>query len=248
MKPDKLPSLEELEAEVKMITLSKHEREVTLMTNLMQAYIDGFNFIDSFTLTDDNEVQYAYLLLLTQSFHCMRCALLTMQIGYYGEAMSLLRTATEDWLAAADCQETSRTLEALLHNEKLELKWGNIAANVGGKTGVKGVVDIVYKGDYHFLSRFTHVSKLGLAIVRNLETNELRTRPVYDEVLFLSGCEMLIRNAVRMASIMLRFLSEQPDSKADLWQKAAVPAIQKAGDWLRERQDEYGNKDVTDLR
>lgn len=234
MTPEKLPNLVELEAQVKSTTSSKHQREVALVTKLMQSYIDGFNLIDSFTPADDNEVQYAWMLLLTQSFRSMRCALLTMQIGYYGEAMSLLRTTVEDWLAAEDCQRTPRTLEALLHNEKLELNWGNIADNIEAK-------EIVYKGDYHDLSRFTHVCKSSLAILKDPETYELSSAPAYNEILFLNCCEMLTRNAIRMSEYMLEFLSKQPNSKKNEWLKVAAAPIKEAGDWLRELETKYGH-------
>jgi len=205
---------------------------------LMQSYIDGFNLMDSFTLTESNEIQYAWLLLLTQSFRSMRCALLTMYIGYYGEAMSLLRIAVEDWLAAEDCQKTPRTIEALLHNKQLQLNWGNIAQSVNARK-------IVYEGDYKHLSRFTHVSKLSLAVLRDPDINDLRIRPAYDEVLFLSCCEMLIRNAIRMAPFMLSFLSKQADPNlAGSWSKAVELRIQQAGDWLREQQKKYGKKGI----
>lgn len=238
MRPDKPPSLEELEAEVKKTTSTKYQRELSLMTNVIQSYIDGFNVIASFTLADDNEVQHAWLLLITQSFRAMRCALLTMHIGYYGEAMSLLRTATEAWLAAEDCKKTPRTLNALLHNEELELKWGNIAENIGAR-------EIVYEGDYHYLCRFTHVCKLSLAILTTPETNELRNAPIYDELLFLICCEMLIRNAIRMAPIMHDFLSKQPSVKLDSWLKTAALSIQEAGDWLEGQENRYGGQEQT---
>lgn len=235
------PSLEELESRVKMTTSSKRKRELTLVVKLLQSYIDGFNLINSFTLTDDNEVQYAWLLLITQSFHSMRCALLSMQIGYYGQAMSLLRIATEDWFACEDCQKNARTLKALLHNEGLKLNYGDMAQNAGAR-------EIVYKGDYHFLSRFTHVCKLSLAIIRNSETNELKTAPAYDEVLFLSCCEMLIRNAIRIAPFMQYFLSKLSNTKVDSWRKVAEPPIKEAADWLREQQQKYGDEDITSAK
>lgn len=238
MSPEKFPSLEELEIRVKSITSSKHKKEIVIMTNLMQCYIDGFNLMGSFTLTSDNEIQYAWMLLLAQSFRSMRCALLTMQIGYYGEALSLIRTGIEDLLAAEDCQKTPRTLSALLHDQNLKLNWGNIAENIGVK-------DKLYERDYKHLSRFTHVCKLSLAIIRDPETHELRSAPAYDEILFLDCCEMFNRNAVMMAEYMLNFLSKQSDTKKNEWLIKANSPIKEAGDWLKNLRTKYGYNNST---
>lgn len=237
MSQNKSPSLEELEAEVRALTFKKHKGEIALMVGLMQLYIDGFNLIDSFVVTEDNDIQQAWLRLLTHAFRSMRSALMTMHIGYYGEALSLLRIATEDWFAAEHCEKNSTTLTALLHDEGLKLNWENMAQNIGA-------LKIVYEGDYHYLSRFTHVCKLSLAVLIDPERKELRITPIYDELLFLSCCEMFFRTASRIAAIMLKFLKKQVEFKSDSWLMKAEPIMKQAGNWLRERRKEYGNQEL----
>ncbi|MCJ7514558.1 MAG: hypothetical protein MUO89_01110 [Dehalococcoidia bacterium] len=229
---DKPLSLNELESQVKIITSNKHQKELSLIENLLKVYLEGFNSINSFTLTYDNDVQYAWLLLLTRSFHCMRCATLIMHTGYYGEALSLLRTAFEAWFAAKDCENNPKTLKALLH-EQLRLNWGNIAENVKA--------DKLYKSDYKHLSKFTHISRLSLATLREPETNNLKTHPIYDEILFLDCCEMLVRLSILMSELMLCFLLKQSNLKSDSWGNIAEPVIIEARDWLKELRAKYGN-------
>lgn len=235
MTPDKLPSLNEIEHRVRMTTSSNHECELILMQRLVDIYLGWFNLFSSFTLTEDNEVQYAWLLLITQGFHSMRCALWHMQIGYYGQAMSLLRIATEDWFICEDCQRNERTLKAILHDETLKLNYSEMAERAGAK-------DIVYKRDYHYLSRFTHPSRLGLGIIRDPKTNDLRLAPVYDELLFLSCCEMLIRNAIRMTKFMDAFLLILYGTKVNSWRKVALPVIEDAASWLNMQRQKYLGK------
>jgi len=109
--------------------------------------------------------------------------------------MSLLRTVTEDWFICKDCQNNQKTLQALLY-EKYRLgdkKHGLTYYNMADKVGALKV----YRQDYKFQSRFTHSTNLSLGILRDPEANIMRTAPAYDDVLFLSCCEMMIRNALR---------------------------------------------------
>jgi hypothetical protein len=244
---EKAPNLVQLEAKVKQTTARKRQKELSLMAELLNIYAKGFSLVTSFQRTEDNDVPYAWLLLIARSYHSMRSAELLMLSGYYGPALTLLRTVTEDWLVGKDCEHYQPTLDTLLYgkyrfgDKKLKLRYKDIAARVKVKDDVK---DIVYQQDYTFQSKFTHAGRLSLAVMRDQKTNELRVTPCYDGLLFYCCCELLIRNCLRMNELMYKFLKNYSDETVENWSKMVEPAVKDMGNWLRTLQQKYGGKDT----
>jgi len=244
---EEAPNLVQIEAKVKQTTARKRQKEISLITDLLNIYIKGFSLVTSFQRTQDNDVPYVWLLLLARSFHSMRSAVLLMLSGYYGSALTLLRTVTEDWLVGKDCEHYQPTLDALLYgkhrfgNRELGLRYRDMAQRVKAEDRVK---DIVYPHDYVFQSKFTHAGRLSLAVMRDQKTNELRVAPSYDGLLFYSCCDLLIRNGLRMNELMYKFLKSCSDETAETWSKMVEPAVKDMGDWLRTLQQKYGDKDT----
>jgi len=245
--PDKIPNMVQLESQVKRTTVRKHQKEISLMAELLNVYTNGLNQVHSFERTEDNDVQFAWLLIITRSLHSMRSAILLMLSGYYGPALALLRTVTEDWLVGKDCENYRPTLDALLYekyrfgDEKLQLRYKDMAERVRVKDNVK---DIVYQDDYRFQSKFTHAGRLSLAVIRDQKTDELRVTPSYDGLLFYSCCELLMRNSLRMNELMYKFLKSWSDETAGTWSRMVEPAVKEIGDWLQALQQKYGDKDT----
>ena len=235
------PSLVAFESQIKKVTSSKHQEELNLMTNILNTYIDGFNLIDSFTLARDNEVEWAWLFLITRSFHSMRCAIQLMIMGYYSQAISLLRTVTEDWFICQDCTGNPKILEAILHNKYTipDKNHGLTFRKMAERTGNL----LTYNNDYNHQSRFTHCSALSLGVLRDLETNKLKAAPSYNTILFLDCCELFVRNALRMSEIMGSFLSKLSEAKATSWGEKANQKCKEAADWLKAIRGKYGDKE-----
>jgi len=244
---EEAPNLVQLEAKVKQTTARKHQKEISLIAELLNIYTKGFSLVTSFKRTEDNDVPYAWLLLIARSYHSMRSAVLLMFSGYYDSTLTLLRTVTEDWLVGKDCELHQPTLDTLLYGKhrfgdwKLELRYKDMAKRVKDKDSVK---DIVYQQDYSFQSKFTHAGRLSLAVMRDQKTNELRVTPCYDGLLFYTCCELLIRNGLRMNELMYRFLRSCSDETAKNWSKMVEPAVEDMVDWLQILQQKYGDKDT----
>lgn len=119
----KWQGLKETESDIIRKTSGIHQRGLSIIGRLLNAYLAGFEVIDSFTHTKDNDLQYAWFKLVTRSFNSMRCAYILLERGYYTQALSLLRSVDEDWLMAKDCGKNSPTLDALL-NDKGQLGKG----------------------------------------------------------------------------------------------------------------------------
>lgn len=237
----------QLEAKVKQTTTRKRQKEISLIVELLNIYTEGFGLVTSFQRTKDNDVPYVWLRLIARSFHSMRSATLLMLSGYYGSALTLLRTVTEDWLVGKDCEHYQPTLDTLLYekhrfgNRKLKLRYKDMAERVKVKDNVK---DIVYQDDYRFQSEFTHAGRLSLEIMRVQKTDELRVTPSYNGLLFYTCCELLMRNGVRMNELMYKFLKSCSDETAETWIKIAAPAMEEIGDWLLLIKKKYGDKNT----
>jgi hypothetical protein len=238
---NKTPSLIALEAQVKKVTRDSHQKEIELITNVLNMYINGFNSIGSFTYNQDNEKETAWLLLVARSFHSMRGALQLMLMGYYGQAISLLRTVTENFFICHDCIENPKAIEAILHNKY------RIPSRKNGLTfyAMAERTDNlrIYRNDYAHQSEVTHPSALSLGIIRDPKTDEINVAPRYDKILFLDCCEMMVRNALMMNEFMARLLSKlSKKTKATSWAEKAKQTIYEASDWLNKMREEFGSR------
>jgi hypothetical protein len=235
------PSLISFEAQVKKVTSKSHQKEIELLTNILNMYINGFSSIGSFTYNQDNEKETAWLLLVARSFHSMRGALQLMLMGYYGQAISLLRTATENFFICHDCIENPKAIEAILHNKY------RIPSRENGLTfyAMAARTDNlkIYKKDYAHQSELTHPSALSIGIIRNPKTNEINVAPRYDKILFLDCCEIMVRNALMMSEFMARLLSKLSKTKDTSWAENAKQTMDEASDWLNKMREQYGNID-----
>ena len=238
MTMNNMPSLIAFESQVKKVTRDSHQKEIELITNILNMYINGFNSINSFTYTQDNEKETAWLLLVVRSFHSMRCAIQLMLMGYYGQAISLLRTVTENFFICHDCIENPKAIEAILHN-KYEIpsrKNGLTFYEMAKRTGNLQI----YRNDYNHQSKVTHPSALSLGIIRDPKTNAINAAPSYSKILFLDCCEMMVRNALMMNEFMARLLSKLSETKAASWGEKANQTCKEAADWLKELRVKYG--------
>lgn len=198
----KAPNIVQLEARVKLTTSKKHQQEISLIAEILNIYSKGYALMPPFKRTESNDVPYAWLLLTARSFNSMRSAVILMLVGYYGSALSLLRTVTEDWLVGTDCEDYKPTLETLLYekhrfgDKKLKLRYKDIADRVTARLNTGK--DFVYSGDYKFQSQFIHAGRLSLEIMRDRKMDELRITPSYDGLLFYTCCELLMRNSLKV--------------------------------------------------
>jgi len=153
--------------------------------------------------------------------------------GYYSQAMSLLRTGTEDWFICGTCQSNEEVRSCLLR-DKGRLKYWKLAKEMKA-TGV-------YKNDYSYQSKFTHSSRLSLRVLYNLKTESMGIGPTYDKVLFLLCAESLVRVFLRMAEYMGRILVYLDKDKAKSWDTENSQKLKDAVDWLEELREKYGNE------
>lgn len=223
-------SPEEAEARVRSNTVSQHQEELGLIRRLLNTYLDGFRRLDSFTPSDANQLEYAWLLLTTRSFNSMRCAYDLLQRGYYSQAITLIRSVNEDWLTCNDCRNNQATLDALL-------KGGKMPKFVGMKDRLEEPLKQQWWDMYGEESQFAHARHRALKVLIDPETHTLALGGHYDRDLFIASCYSLIPAAVRMTEFLVLVLG--PKSK--LWAEQSLPIIQEAKAWMRAVESEVLN-------
>ena len=141
-KNSELPNIIKLESLAQEDTKRKHRREIELFAGILNVFTSGFNYMGSFELKEDNETEYIWLLIATRCFHSIRCSINLMLKGYYSQAMSLLRTGTEDWFICGACQSNEKVRSCLLRDKGRMPRYSKLAEEMGATD--------VYKGDYNY--------------------------------------------------------------------------------------------------
>lgn len=217
-------SLEESDGQVERTILANHRKELALITRLLEAYLSGFNRIGSFALSSENELEYAWLLLVTRSFNSMRCAQLCLEKGYYTQVAVLARSAYEDWLVCKDCQCNRQTLDAVLKG-KGELGKGKLTFSEMAKRISPDFHNQVWLVNYGQLSEIAHPRKQSLRILVDPDTHDLGLGGIYDQALFDGTCDAFVFVADNMLEFLARFL----DALGLGWRKEEIwPIIEAA--------------------
>jgi hypothetical protein len=224
-------SLSDLESEIEDYTLKNHKYEIRLIKNMLQVFMQGFNLIGEFNFNEENKITSAWILLVVRSFRSMRSAMVLMLIGYYIQAISLLRTVTEDWLICKDCTENEETLQTILLNKDTtrRLNYSEMAERTKNQK--------IYKHDYRDYSKFIHASSLSLASQKSPDSNKIKAWPSYNKLLFLYCCVSMLRNTLRTSEFMEAFLSRLSEDRATSWKKVAIQPCIEAHDWLNKIKD-----------
>jgi hypothetical protein len=226
-KNNELPNIIKLESFAQKDTIRQHWREIEVFAGILNAFTSGLNYVGSFEKKKDNETEYIWLLLVTRCLHSIRCAINLMLRGYYSQAMSLLRTGTEDWFICGTCQSNEQVRNYLLTEKGWMPKYKTLAKQMGAPD--------VYDGDYGYQSKFTHSSGLSLRVLQD------SIAPKYDKYLFLLCAESLVRVFFRMAEYMGRFLYYLDRDKAKSWDNENSQSFKDASNWLRELREKYGD-------
>jgi len=231
---DELPNILKLESIAQEETKQKHWQEMELFAEILNIFISGFNHMGSFELKEDNESEYVWLLILTRCFHSIRCSINLMLKGYYSQAMSLLRTGTEDWFICGTCQNNEKVRDCLLRDKGKMPRYSDLAKEMQAMK--------VYKWDYNYQSKFTHSSRLSLRVLYNTNTKTINIAPIYDESLFLLCAESLVRVFIKMTEYMWHFLSYLDINKAKSWNKENSQNIKDVNTWYEKFIKKYSSE------
>ena len=233
MTNDSESSLEQIEAEVRNVTAEQHQEEAGLVDDLLTCCLRGFTRLRSFTLADDNRLQFAHLLLATRSFSSVRCSYTLLQQGYYTQALTLIRSAMEDNLTALDCEKFEATVAALLNGQG-ELGKGKLTYTEMAKRQGSGFYQ-AWSSNYGVVSEYAaHARRNSLKILVDPTTGDLQLGGRYNKDLFVGACDALLAAASGTADLVARVLGED----AVPWQKETYPKLKAANEWREKIRDE----------
>jgi len=231
------PTLERQEALVEQQTTVAHKEIIGILRDMGNSLIDGFNSLGGeVMLPDEDRLLRAWLLLLAHSTQTWVCAWHLSVKGYYSQSITLLRTMTEDYLVALDCQCTSETLRCVL-GDATKHRWNfkKMAERVGQN-------DVAYDVEYVYQCSFAHPDR-SIRTLISPEHGGLVTAPEYDELLFLSCCELNLRACLRTLDVMHRFLSRANPDGVAAWCQLSDERTRTARQWYRTMRTRYGSGD-----
>lgn len=228
-------NLDEIESQVRDDISKKEPRALAAAERLLNAYLDGFRFVDTFTPTAENRLEQVWLLTWNRTFNSLRWAYHHLNSGYYSQSMMLTRSAFEDWLVSEDSKTHPETIDALLDNSGRVPRFQTMADRLEdhlkeGWSGIDGV-----DGSYGLLSSLTHPRYRSLAILLDPVTNDLRLGPCWDESLFIVGANYLLLALIRRVEFLMMLVSAEHTAwGTDILEPALNEAIE-CREWLATR-------------
>ena len=203
----------------------KHERDFRVIDEALEIVIRGLEGdFGGRDLDPYDELEIARYLLATRSFNSIRVARQVLERGYYQQAMSLVRMASEDQLIAMDAEIHAPTLRALLHDEgKLgrgKLTYGQMAKRQSAKR------EEVWGNDYGYLSEHTHPRFKGMvALVQFGPYGQKFVKPGshYSELSVNITLYYMARETLRMSAVVHKLTA----SAGTDWQSSALPNLAK---------------------
>ena len=221
-------------------TTANHQVEFELLATLVNFYIHGLSQADSLD-EQNSDTHWVWLLLLTRSFHSLRCSISLMQKGYYAQTIALLRMITEAYFLCGNVDKDESIANAILRNKpdgqdgKTRFDYKKLATKMDALV----IYDNIYSGECEF-SHFTNLSASILAKEVDERSLELVTIPHYDKAMFMACCDLSLRNGVLMIEFMEKLLSDLSETKVNNWREQSINGIHEIEDWLRKLKAEYG--------
>ena len=209
------------------------------MSVMLNVYLDGFSLIGSYKL-ENNEANWVWLLLITRSFHSIRSSIELIKKGYYVQAMALIRMITENYFICGNCTNNREIVEAIIKNKpnrpngKTIFNYRSLASSMGSS--------VMYEKDYAFECQFAHCSHLSASVIMkeiDEKNRELSVAPSYDELLFMTNCELLFKNGILMTRFLESFLSSLSHEKVSLWRGNSATGLSKINNWLDGLKEKY---------
>ena len=230
-KKDEPANFIQREASTRRTTKENHWREIEIFTGIINTFLSGLSSVGAFQLQENNEGEYVWLLILIRSLNSVRCSIDLMLKGYYSQAMSLLRTVTEDWFVCGTVQGNITVRDCLLRDAARMPHYSQLAREMKATK--------IYKGDYKYQSKFTHSSRLSLRVLYDLDRKEAVVAPTYNELLFLLCAESLMRVSLLILEYMGRLLLYGDENKAKAWAEQNSQHIEDMSSWLGELRAKY---------
>ncbi|MBI4282040.1 MAG: hypothetical protein HY672_00935 [Chloroflexi bacterium] len=219
-------NVDEIEAKVSLETKRKETKTLARIEALLNAFLHSFRETGGFTPTTTNRHEQVWWLLVGRSFNSLRWAFHLLQVGYYTQALILVRSVEEDWLVCQDCLEHPDTVEALFDDSKRMPTFQDMANRLPENLrntwhAPKGHPEQAYD----ILSSISHPRPRALRFAFDFGKNSPRIGPGYDESLFVFTSWQILTAAICIAAFLARLVSEE-------FQKPLMNEMQQATEYL----------------
>ena len=213
------------EVEVASEIRQKHEHEISIVEEALEELLQAFNEFSSIKGSPDNDLESARLHLTVRSFSSLLNAKQVLELGYYQQAMTLIRMAMEDQLVAEDAEGNPPTLAALMREDgKLgtgKLTYSNMASRISEKA------EEAWKVNYGILS--AHAAHPRTSSLRGLSVPNpdggilLTPGSNYDEIWVNVTLSYLARELVQVMFTAAKLTGQVEGD----WPNSALPVFSK---------------------
>lgn len=214
------PTFEEQEQRVKERSWRECEGQLGVVVSLLNCLSDGFKLLSSFAY--EKNKQTVQLLYLCRSFNSLRSSYELAQIGYYSQAVMLLRSVLEDLLVCYRCERDPNMVKRLLEGREERFNFGDMAKSQGVKFANW------WNTTYSDLSLFTHPRSPGLRILVSPVEHALRLGPGFDRDLLLANVYFQLEILIRLLRLFSPILRSKDENIAKKWAIPSQPGMMQA--------------------
>jgi hypothetical protein len=219
------PSLEEGEAEVHRRTLKDFAPQVDLARRMFNFILRAHGAIGPVTFRHDQAT--AYVLLVDRSVNSLRCAYDLTLRGYYGQAMTLIRSALEDWFMNKYLQAEPGKAPLLFEGKRM--------VSTADQARAAGVHD-VYTRVYDQQSTIAHPRRLALRMLIDPDERLIRLGPHFDEGIATGTFFELFRGLALTMEFLAWVINNTPAGTADRNLEGAA-LMDEANSWMTTVRD-----------
>jgi len=217
------PTLDEGERQVKKDSRQACGRELRAVKVLLGSLLDGFSRLGSVTFDLEQYGAHCVQSLYSiRSFNSLRSAHELVQVGYYSQAVMLVRSSLEDLLVCYRCDKDPALVRRLFEGKEEQFNFSAMARAEGDEFATW------WLDKYRDLSVFTHPRSPGLYILVPPVEATLRLGPYFDRDTLLAVVHYLLMILIHFLRLFFPILKSRNPSTAEEWAAPTLRRIRKA--------------------
>ena len=197
-----LKELEEFEKNASLQLRHNHSDQMAAIDVAVDEILSGLLRLGQ-SWQPSSDLNQARILLILRSFNALRTARLLFGMGYYEQALSLLRICNENALTTLDAKHNPDTIEKL--KNKGRFNYTRMAERVDGAIGAGGSFLAKWKQSYSVISDFTHpggVILQFLAPAGDEESGILYLGPYYHKTRALGVLKVMASETINLVGVI----------------------------------------------
>lgn len=217
-------TLELGERRVREESQQKCGSQLAVVESLLNSLLDGMSLLGNVTLSDEAESKKHFVqqLYISRSFNSLRCSYKLAQMGYYSQAVMLLRSSLEDLVVTYRCEKQPELVEKLLNGKEERFNFTQMAEAEGHEFRAW------WKDKYDELTMFTHPRSPGLQILVSQENQRLWLGPYFDQTQLLAVIHYLLMILIHDLRLFFPILHSKDPIPAEEWAQPSLKAINRA--------------------